>query len=71
MQKSKDKKASKFNLNDDDNDEGDQSNGVHTELTHFGQSLAQIEKFEKVQSSDDEDDENPDPNDKDRGKING
>ena len=44
---------------------------MHTELTHFGQSLANIEKFEKVQSSDDEDDQNPDPNDKDRGKING
>lgn len=68
--KSKDKKSSKFNLNDDENEKDSHSNGVHTELTHFGQSLAQIEKFEKVQSSDDDDDQNPDPNDKDRGKIN-
>jgi hypothetical protein len=57
-------------LNDNDNDDDDDSQ-VQTELTHFGQSLAQIEKFEKVQSSDDDDDENPDPNDVDKGKING
>ena len=56
-------------MNDNDNDDDDHSH-AQTELTHFGQSLAQIEKFEKVQSSDD-DDENPDPNDVDKGKING
>lgn len=56
-------------MNDNDNDDDDDSH-AQTELTHFGQSLAQIEKFEKVQSSDD-DDENPDPNDVDKGKING
>ena len=58
-------------MNDDEFDDQLLNGGVHTELTHFGQSLAQIEKFEKVQSSDQEDDQNPDPNDKDRGKING
>ena len=60
----------KFNLNDNDNDDEDDSH-AQTELTHFGQSLAQIEKFEKVASSDDDDDANPDPNDVDTGKING
>ena len=55
-------------MNDNDNDDDDDSH-VQTELTHFGLSLAQIEKFEKVQSSDDEYDENPDPNDVDKGKI--
>lgn len=35
-------------------------------MTHYGQSLSQIEKFEKVNLSDDDQD---DPNDTDKGKI--
>ena len=45
-------KSSLFSLNDED------------ELTHYGQSLSEIEKFEDPVVSDDEDDE-------DKGKIGG
>ena len=68
--KSKEKKSKKFNLNDDDDDDEDFGLGDEgdNELTHMGQSIAQIENFEKVQLSDD--DENyDDPNDKDKGRI--
>lgn len=51
-------------MNDDEFD--DPSNKV--ELTHYGQSLSQIERFERVQLSDDDED---DENDPDKGKING
>ncbi|OWF55050.1 Nucleolar protein 14 [Mizuhopecten yessoensis] len=46
-------KSKKFSLNDEDED-----------LTHYGQSLSEIEKFEDPVVSDDE-------NDEDRGKISG
>jgi hypothetical protein len=41
------------------------------ELTHLGQSLSQIERFERPQISDDDDDDENDPLDTDKGKING
>lgn len=41
-------------------------NGASAELTHGGQSLAQIENFERVELSDDE---KIDPDDPERGKI--
>jgi hypothetical protein len=47
---------------------GDNDDGVH-ELTHMGQSIAQMENFEKVQLSDDDDEDYDDPNDKDKGRI--
>lgn len=69
-QKRKERKSSKYNLNDDNDDlDGGPSSNQVEDLTHFGQSLAQIEKFEKVDLSDDDDDENGD--DKNRGKIDG
>jgi hypothetical protein len=62
-------------LNDDEDGRYNQEDGLarnQVDLTHYGQSLAQIEKFERVDvSDDDDDDENPDPNDEDRGKISG
>ena len=62
-------------MNDDD-DDGDHFNdrgipGNQVELTHFGQSLSQIEKFERVDLSDDDDEDNQDPNDVDKGKLSG
>ena len=51
-------------MNDDDFDK--QNNKI--ELTHYGQSLSQIERFEKVALSDDDEEDEDDP---DRGKING
>jgi hypothetical protein len=52
-------------LNDGDDDE-------EVELTHLGQSLAQIEKFEKIRMSDDEDDDDdPENPNGDKGRING
>ena len=66
IQKGKDKK-SKFNLNDDANDDNEfNDNGV--ELTHYGQSLAQIENFERVELSDEDE---ADPDDPEKGKISG
>lgn len=53
MERSHDK-SNKFSLNDEDED-----------LTHYGQSLSEIEKFEDPVISDDEDE------DEDRGKISG
>ena len=35
----------------------------------MGQSIAQIENFERVQLSDDDDENYDDPNDKDKGRI--
>jgi hypothetical protein len=60
-------------LNDDDESRyNDQSIGRNqVDLTHYGQSLAQIERFERIEVSDDDDEENPDPEDTDRGKISG
>jgi hypothetical protein len=62
-------------LNDDEGSRYDQDQGMgqsQVDLTHYGQSLAQIERFERVEVSDDDDDEdNQDPNDEDRGKISG
>jgi hypothetical protein len=43
--------------------------GQQYELTHYGKSLSQIEKFERVEVSDD--DENEDFNDPDKGKLSG
>ena len=59
-------------MNDDGDDElgqnGEGGGGSH-ELTHLGQSLSQIEKFENVRlDSDDDDDDDPNS---DRGRING
>lgn len=51
-------------MNDDEFD--NPSNKV--ELTHYGQNLSQIERFERVQLSDDDE---VDENDPDKGKING
>ena len=48
-------KTNKFSLNDNDE-----------ELTHYGQSLSQIEKFEEPVVSDEEDDE-----DTNKGRISG
>lgn len=60
------KKSSKYNLNNaDDEDEDGSAANNQVDLTHFGQSLAQIEKFEKMYSSDETDEEDPN-----RGKIN-
>ena len=56
-------------MNDDD-DQGFGNEKPNTELTHLGQSLAQIENFERADFSD-EDDDNNDPNDTDKGKISG
>ena len=49
-------------------DEGDFNNDGSHELTHGGQSLAQIENFERVELSDDE---KVDPDDPEKGKISG
>lgn len=48
LERVKSEKANKFNLNEDE------------ELTHYGQSLAEIEKFEDPKVSDDEDDDDDD-----------
>lgn len=63
LKKGKDKKVSRFNLNDDGNDE---DRRFDSELTHMGTSLAQIENFERVELSDDE---KVDPDDPEKGKI--
>lgn len=64
-------KKNRYNLNED---EGNEMHGYNSapkvDLTHYGQSLAQIEKFERVDLSDDDDEDDEDPN-SDRGKING
>lgn len=63
-------KKNRYNLNEDEgNDMQEYNSGPKVDLTHYGQSLAQIEKFERVESSDD-DEHDEDPN-SDRGKING
>lgn len=63
-------KVNRYNLNEDDGgNEDDFGGGAKVDLTHYGQSLAQIEKFERVGSSDEEDMDDQDPN-SDRGKIN-
>ncbi|RNA32622.1 nucleolar 14 [Brachionus plicatilis] len=62
-ERQKSRKINKFNLNDDEFD--NPSNKV--ELTHYGQNLSQIERFERVQLSDDDE---VDENDPDKGKIN-
>lgn len=74
-QKRRDRKSNKYNLNDDDDGEGGRFNGaggngslVNYELTHMGQSIAQMEKFDRGNLSDDDED---DENDFDRGKIGG
>ena len=69
-QKPRERRAKKFNLNDDDDEaDGDQAAPPTDELTHFGQSLSQIENFERDVTSDNDDFE--DPNDVDKGRING
>lgn len=55
-------------MNDDEEQFEEPENKI--DLTHFGQSLSQIEKFERDQLSDDDDEDENDPT-SDRGRING
>jgi hypothetical protein len=71
LKKPREKKSKKFNLNDDEDGFGlgDDDGGGDHELTHMGQSIAQMENFERGQLSDDDDENYDDPNDKDKGRI--
>ena len=61
-------KTNKYNLNEEDEEEFGGNNKNNVDLTHYGQSIAQMEKFDRGDLSDDNED---DETDLTRGKIGG
>lgn len=61
-------KTNKYNLNEEDEEEFGGNSKTNVDLTHYGQSIAQMEKFDRGDLSDDNED---DETDLTRGKIGG